>query len=871
MMMARSSPPNWTDRIADPGVALSFPPATASHPERDIRLVEDRDRADAAALFDASDWAALGDRYDLIAERAWKAGCRAETLRLLLAARTAARLAGDTGAVLERTRFLAERHRLSTSFLAAQSWNRAQLRMPLTSGSAVYHVTAWRALAELCEPSGAYDSAVVLSDRALAVADDFAGAPGVARARAQALLQRGNTERLRGDIEAAYAFLRDARAQAGELAAEDASPHLRGLIARVHARTDIIVGHYDSALAMYLEAEERFRESGSSVNVRVVRLARVAALRALRRFPEALLLCRELLRECAEPGRERMRGQVLLEQAEVLEAMGDGAGADEALEQARRHHEGARTLEAARWHRHMGRRLIMSDGDMGRAAAHLTASLGIAVRDVGPDLTRTWLTLHDLLRLRGDAALGEDLALLVSRTALAGADLQRDRLTLPENRWALQEQREEVYAGALMVHGTARRHEDVARIIELGRSDVLDHVLENPPADAHQPLATLPMTLPGGDPGRAGEVFRTARAVRAALAGEEGPPLGPGAPALPGRLPSAAGTEALAEVVVLVHVGKGADGWWSSVASRVRHGAWRSSRQSAPAALDGLLDTLAAGEPLPEYGVSDHTWELLGRFLLPHDTAWSGTADRPLALLLSPDLRLWQLPYGALRRDGVCLLDVAEVTLTPSLRTHGLLGRAGGGTGGALGADAAPAVSVLDPRLSGHAEEAAALAGWPGSHVELAALDPAEDLTSAALLYLSGLGEAAGETRLGPLRITLGLLASLRLPRLLVLNGCWTGTAASRYGRDPLSLAVGGLLGRAQAVVAGVGHINSWSSAQVGAGLLASVARGGTPGSALRQAQRELRDAYPELGPYDWAGMCLIGRGEEPLFRADGY
>ncbi|MGW0585115.1 CHAT domain-containing protein, partial [Streptomyces sp. NPDC002920] len=287
----------------------------------------------------------------------------------------------------------------------------------------------------------------------------------------------------------------------------------------------------------------------------------------------------------------------------------------------------------------------------------------------------------------------------------------------------------------------------------------------------------------------------------------------------------------------------------------------------APAELDGLLDLLAAGEPLPEYGVSARTWEALGRFLLPHDTAWRGTVEHPVSLLLSPDLRLWQLPYGALRRDGTCLLDVAEVTLTPSLRTQSLLHRAHAGAGTAPDAAAMPAVSVLDPRLKGHRDEAEALTGWPGSHVELGALDPAEDLTSAALLYLSGLGGAAGETSLGPLGITLDLLAALRLPRLLVLNGCWTGTAASRYGRDPLSLAVGGVLGRAQAVVAGIGHINSWSSAQVGAAVLGPIARGETPGSALRQAQRTLRDTYPELGPYDWAGMCMIGVGGRALFR----
>ncbi|MDC2960390.1 CHAT domain-containing protein [Streptomyces gilvifuscus] len=862
-MMARSPRENLTDRLAHPDTAFSLALTTATrHPAAaSAEFVQNDERSRAASLFHESNWGELYDLYDRLAERAWKANCRTEALRLHIAARAVAKRAGDVAALLDTTRFLAERHRLSTAFLAAEAWNLQQLTTSPTPETAMYHVIAWRARSELCEPVAAYESAVVFSDQSLAVAQRFPAAPGVARARTQTLLQRGNTERLRGHLETAYAFLREARQQAEQLQGKDASAHIQGLIARAHARMDVTVGHFESALSMYLEAEDYFRKSESSVNVRVVRVARVAALRLLGRFPEALALCRELAQECEELGQDRTRGQILLEQAEVLEEMDEGEEAGHILEQARRYHEGRRTLEAARWNRHMGRRLIISKGDMERAAAHLTTSLDIAIRDEGPDLTRTWYVLHDLSRLE----IFDPLRLVASRTALVGADLQRDRLSLPRNRWALHEQREEVYAGALMVHTAAQQHEDVARIVELGRSDVLDHILENPTRGTHQSLTELPLVLPPSDPDRVQEVFRSARAIHTALTGDPAGSSRIEAPTLPGRLPSATEADALADVVVLLQVGRGSEGWWSSVASRTRHGSWHASRQTAPPELDALLSLLATGEPLPEYGISDRTWEALGRFLLPHDTAWGGTTEHPLSLLLSPDLRLWQLPYGALRRDGVCLLDVAEVTLTPSLRTQSLLHRAHTSTDPVPEAAAAPAASVLDPQLNGHQNENEALSAWPGSHLHLDTLDPARDLTTAALLYLSGLGDAAGATRLGPLGITLDLLAALRLPRLLILNGCWTGTAASRYGRDPLSLAVGGLLGGARTVVAGIGYINSWSSAQVGAAVLSSIARGETPGSALRQAQRTLRNTYPELGPYDWAGMCLIGLGEQPL------
>jgi hypothetical protein len=97
------------------------------------------------------------------------------------------------------------------------------------------------------------------------------------------------------------------------------------------------------------------------------------------------------------------------------------------------------------------------------------------------------------------------------------------------------------------------------------------------------------------------------------------------------------------------------------------------------------------------------------------------------------------------------------------------------------------------------------------------------------------------------------------LPPVLVLNGCWSGTATSRFGRDPLSLAVGGLLGRADTVVAGVGEVGGHAAAHVGSALLALLKSGIPVRSALRQAQLAIRDASPELAPYDWAGLCLVG------------
>jgi hypothetical protein len=38
-----------------------------------------------------------------------------------------------------------------------------------------------------------------------------------------------------------------------------------------------------------------------------------------------------------------------------------------------------------------------------------------------------------------------------------------------------------------------------------------------------------------------------------------------------------------------------------------------------------------------------------------------------------------------------------------------------------------------------------------------------------------------------------------------------------------------------------------------------SLLAGQSPRTALRRAQLSLRESCPELGPNDWAGMCLVG------------
>jgi CHAT domain-containing protein len=102
-------------------------------------------------------------------------------------------------------------------------------------------------------------------------------------------------------------------------------------------------------------------------------------------------------------------------------------------------------------------------------------------------------------------------------------------------------------------------------------------------------------------------------------------------------------------------------------------------------------------------------------------------------------------------------------------------------------------------------------------------------------------------------------LAAHPLPGLVVLNGCWSGAAAGGYGADPLSLALGAVLGGADTAVAGIGAIGSTASALVCEVALGLLGDGLPVCSAIRQAQRSVRDTHPGLGPFEWAGLCAIG------------
>ncbi|WP_285788721.1 CHAT domain-containing protein [Micromonospora sp. NBRC 101691] len=831
----------FLDHLADPVAAMP-----SDHPHR----------PEAVRLHAQGSWRLLADLYQQQSEVAWREHRPALALRLLLAESRVALRTGDRQRFGETLLILGQRHRLNGGPTAAEVWNLVLLREPLGADTARFHAHAWRELAALREVTRRYDEGLSCCERALAVCRRYPDAPGVAGRHVRALMQTATIRRLRGELVTARDLLREAR----ELAeARDVDAFTRGLVALREGGLEIVLGRPEVALTAYRRAATAF-ERVSENNFLYTRLREVAALRELGRFDDALRITDDLADRFRARGDAYRLGQVLLERAEVLQSRGDMAAVAATLKETRSYYEGADTLEALRWHRHVARALIVSGGDGATAARHLAVVLDRAGRPGGRDLNRTMLALHDLHRIPETDVLSPSLRHAAGRGALLAADLQRDSLHEPGVRWANHAHREEVYQAAVLAHTVLDDPESTVRVAETGRADLLNQLLVTRSGGAVGTIAESRIDAPPGDPGLADEVFAVARLAAGAIRSGRAPDR-LAVPPLPGRLPSPAALDTMADVVVVVNLGRGPDGWWSSVLTRPRHGAWRAALRTASTELAARLDILVAGVQLPPRGVSRAVWAELGAFLLPDPAVWAGTPERPRSVAITPDPRLWHLPHAALIRDGRYLCDVAEVSLTPSLRTLELLlartvstgpGRTPGG----------PAVSLLDRGLGGHRVERAALDDWPGDHRTVARLPQVDEVVDPALLYVSGHGDRAGaDTRLGPDGVTMDALAPRRLPPLVVLNGCWSGTASSRYGYDPLSLAVGALLGGADTVVAGVGRIGSVASAHVGASLVRQVGRGVPVITALRHAQREIRTEHPDLGPFEWAGLCGVGAG----------
>jgi tetratricopeptide (TPR) repeat protein len=834
--------------ISMPARAFAFPDGTTMTPE----IIEAAQR-----YYAEHDWQSLGYLYQRTSDIAWESGHRMAAVRLLFAEHCVATRGGDERRQRESAYFLAMRHRLQAQFLPAEAWARKTLRSALADESAIVHVAAWRELAAICEVAAGYDRGLEFCDEAESVCRDYAEVPGMAAARIKTLLQRAVLLRLRGTLDEALDALRRARELAGDVGVDELT---RGLIELREGGMQVVIGRAEAALAAYQAAARHFT-GVSTHNLLIAKVRQIACLRALRRQAEALALTDELAALFSpDTDRERL-GQVLLERAEVLHELGDEARVRDTLEQSRALFEHGDNLEALRWHLHMARTLMddRHGGDVAEAIRHLTHVLRAAAAPGHADLIRTMLALHHLCRMPESAGIPPELRLGACRAALLATELQRDSLSEPAQRWSLHAYREEIYTAAVLLHADAGDTRAVARITEAGRADLLNQVLASGARDWPGALTDLPVVPGPRDPRLARDVFAVSQAICDALT--EGTTFRRVRDLPPGDvLAPDAELDELADVIVMSHLAYNGSEWWVSVTTRPRGGGWSVSIRGAPPPVAQILDQLNAGRLLPPRGISSSTWEQLGTFLLPDQAIWRGAPNCPCAVLICPDPRLWQVPHAALTRGGVALAEVAEVTLTPSLRTSRLLRERAERRVRAEPVTARPAGGILDDALPGHEAELAALSAWPAGLRRLATVADLADGGLLGLLYVSGHGDKPGaRTELGSTRFTLDSLASRELPPVVLLNGCWSGTTEGRFGQDPLSLAVGALIGGADVVIAGIGRIGSTPSAHIAASTLRFIQQGWPAGSALRMAQAAVKSGHPELTAFEWAGLTAVG------------
>ncbi|GAA1560381.1 CHAT domain-containing protein [Kribbella lupini] len=821
-------------RLADPGIAGSLTDTVRAQVPT------------AKELFDTGDLTALADLCKTLSSRAWELRERGLIFRLLLAEWVIANAIGDRERADEVARYLAARNRLTERFRIAEAWNWRLLKTALTPETAFTHATAWRELAAVREVAAEYTEGIRYCKTAIATCQQHAEVPGIASARVKAMLQLSVLHRLPGDLESARTVLAQAR---DFIEANAVEPLLRGLVPLREGALDLVAGRPARALEAYRKAEEAFT-GVSEVNRFIVRVRQITCLSRLGEPTQALALADTLAIDYPADTEPYRHGQVLTELAELHQGLGNLYDVEATLDRAEPLYENSTTLEALRWRLHRARNILDLGRPAERAAVHLAVVLQITTHPARQDLTRTMLALHLITRLPASIVVMPGIRTHALHAALVAADVQRTSLQDTGLRFSLHAQRESIYASAVEFYAHTGPAGTVARITELGRADVLNQIL----ATGGRPDLTL-TSSPPPDAAQLAAVFAAARMIATDLqAASPQADLAEPLP-LPGVDLEPDCLDRLADVLVLAQLWTDAEGgWYSTTSTRPRGENWQTTTQAATPALAPLLPELFADASVAG-SIRGSLWEELGRFLLPHQAIWSGSVDEPRSVVICPDPRLWQVPYGALLRESRALVDVAAATLTPSLETLLLQRRHKPGHA----STSRPALSLLDPTVSGSEVELAALQAWPHGHHSVTTL---QELPDSSLLYVSGLGDGPGaEGVLGP-NLVIDELMSALLPQLVILNGCWSGTATSRYGWEPLSLAVGALLGGADIVIAGAGEIGSIGSALVASDFLRLIAQGLPAPEALRQSQRTIRARHPELTPFEWAGLNAIGRAQ---------
>ena len=270
----------------------------------------------------------------------------------------------------------------------------------------------------------------------------------------------------------------------------------------------------------------------------------------------------------------------------------------------------------------------------------------------------------------------------------------------------------------------------------------------------------------------------------------------------------------------------------------------------APAGLDTWIDR----------AISEHLRTLGAMLFEPLQAHLQGTSK----LILAPHAFLHYLPFHALEVEAGTLVDLYEISYSPSAAVF-QLGQAKAPTG----SQAVHLLGVADARAPHIADEIATLREvLPEAVVHLG-----EDADEEALRQASGSrfvhiathalfrrdNPMFSAIQLGKSRLSLFDLYDLELDAdLVTLSGCGTGLNAVLGADELVGLARGLLYAGARSLLLTLWDVHDHSTARLMTHFYREMAAGSRPAPALRAAMRRHREDYPR--PYYWASFVLVGQ-----------
>ena len=258
-----------------------------------------------------------------------------------------------------------------------------------------------------------------------------------------------------------------------------------------------------------------------------------------------------------------------------------------------------------------------------------------------------------------------------------------------------------------------------------------------------------------------------------------------------------------------------------------------------------------------------HLRELFNELLAP---VWSQLMGRHLVIV--PHGALHYLPFHALFDGRQYVTDACAVSYAPSASVYARCQQRPSGNGqGALVLGVPDAQAPLID-----AEVRAVADAIPGATLRIGEGATEQELRTAGrhsrILHIASHGYFRPENpmfsgiKLGDVYLSVYDLYRLRLDAdLVTLSGCATGANVAAAGDELLGITRGLFCAGASTLVLSLWNVHDESTAEFMTRFYERIATGTAPVTALREAMREVRAAYPH--PYYWAPFVVTGKSAQ--------